>query len=183
MGFLEANRSLVFVLFSTAIISSQVAAGPDDTTKHFTDQSVSMLDWGIFQITQRLNGENGMPVGYAEYSYDDDRIYLKSYETNDADFDATVLQFTCKEWIDSVRHSAMINLETGEPSVYDYTFFAHLFRHNGYVVGEPKAEVERLKLLDKKFHISFSIRKSDYTERLRCTAPLVGTGFATESFE
>jgi hypothetical protein len=171
-------------VIASGLSSTQVLSGPDDTTKQLMNDSVSLLDWGILQITYfRLNGENGNPVGYASYDYDDDRIYIRSYTTNDAEIDSEKVKAICGNWIDAVRVSAWVSPTEGKPLVKDYSYFASLFRHDGFVRGELADETKRLQELDKKFHIEYFIRKSDYSERYRCTAPLLSIGFATQSFE
>lgn len=183
MGFRICGLGVALSFLAMPFGTTQVAAGPDDTTKYLMAETVSMLDWGIMQITNfRLNDGNS-PAGYAEYSFEDDRIYIRSFATSDEALDATGFQSICKQWMDAVRISAFVLPTTGLPMTEEYSYFASLFRHNGFLRGEGEDQTERLKALDKKFHLVYSIRKTDYTERYRCNAPLLGTGFASESFE
>ena len=44
-------------------------AGPDETTIKLMNQSVSLLDWGVYLISEELEEEDG-PGGFAFYNFE-----------------------------------------------------------------------------------------------------------------
>ena len=180
---LKFGRLVTAILSATAMFASASFSGPDDVTKYFQNERVSLLDWGTLRISHfLLTGENGNPKGYARYDFDDDRVYVWGTTTNDLDLDASGFQEICKKWIDGVRLAALVHPNTGEP-FFKNSEFAEMYSHDGYLTGTREDYDMRLAALDKKFHLIFNIMSQNYDPQFRCTAPLLGTGFASENLK
>lgn len=149
------------------------------------NDSVSLLDWGLFKMTLMLNEvekKEGNEV-FVDYLYDEDRIKVTGYRINDETLDSNAVHQVCDSWIKSIRIKAGLPPGRTKPFGQDYSKFAEMFSHTGYVNFGLEMTDKRLVELDKKFILEFLIVDSNYTARFRCGAPLAGEGFTTENLE
>mgnify|MGYP000659739057 CR=1 FL=1 len=164
-------KRIIQTAAAIAMFACPAVAGPDDTTKALMAERVSMLDWGIYRITQHLTdtlndtlGDNiQRHNGYAYYDFDRDVIIIYGYAVlaqqveNTLDDIEEYSRTICKTIVGEIRSSAGIEPSTGKHVMGDdmTSLYAGYFTHYGYS-NEQTRKVD-LNVLDKKIEIQFLV--------------------------
>ena len=177
-----SGRILASAMIACFLIAGPAKSGPDEVTRFFMNDRVSMLDWGIFQLANGLDGQGDRPSGWVSYNYDDNTIEIIDGKNFDDSFGQSELNAACRDWFRKVRSQALVNPNTGKPFL-EASQYTDYFTHSGYINGTQEDHDLRLAELDKRFRLIFYARGSDYTVRLKCTGALLASGFASEVME
>jgi hypothetical protein len=178
------KAKFTLIAAALAVLPSASASGPDATTNHFMKEPVSLLDFGIYKISNLLHGRDGQPNGWASYDFDSNTINIEfnSFEASGNDKLEDHLA-RCDEWIEGIRSVGLVSSTTGKPIGMPVSMFAQQFSHVGYILGDSEENQERLIELDKKFRLRMTIFDRSFKGVLECTAKLLGKGFASRELK
>jgi hypothetical protein len=158
------------------ILTHSIAnAEPDVVTKYLMDEPVSMMDFGIFRLDQRVRevmASDHNAIGAARYEWDKNKIILTGFSSDKGIKTIQDAQNKCKEMVNSLRFVLGVNADTGKSIFGTSSMIDQYFSHKGYkTAAEPKGFSENLvKLVDIQ-----GIATTQDGEKLECHGPLMGT--------
>lgn len=56
-----------------------VMAGPDEVTQPFISDTVSMIDFGVFRLQNRIDSFIGLPLTYASYDWERNLVIISGW--------------------------------------------------------------------------------------------------------
>lgn len=173
------------LLISVMVASAHpTPAAPDRFSNLLMDSSLSMMDWGIFRLEQRLSNNTSIkaPTG-VHYNWDDDEIIIRAF-SYDPDEEEAEAKGKCAEWFKEVRLDAGVSEETGMLRFGSYSVFAGLFGNMSF--ERPRGDLtepELLSEIDKKIKLEHTRGvASDEASMglLTCRGDLIDNGLSTE---
>jgi hypothetical protein len=179
-------RSLIVTAFIVFFINVSMAeAEPNPNIKYLMNDSVSMLDWGLYRIEKDVEATLEDPAGYGlntdtiidsspVYDWDKNRIIVGVHVSKAISLEQA--KSWCRKIVRMVRTTLNVSPDTGEPfpSLDQnggalYSFFSHA----GYTKkSEPKG---LSKELDNITWINIKVEVAGMKEPLNCEAALLGT--------
>lgn len=162
-SFLGWKKSQIFagVLIAGA---STGHAGPDATTNYLMNTPATLMDFGLYKLSLRIQAINGN--GYAAYDWDNDEIKIVLYRSLEP---KTKSKLACVKAIEDTRLAAGV---FAGKSVEEFSSFARMFGHDGFIKGDFDAHEKRMQDLDKKFQILCITPQATYE------AAVVGSGYS-----
>lgn len=175
------NNTLAVAIVGLMLTSVATQADPSGTVNKFMDTPASLFSIGMMRVDEEVSksvrdmkantGERY--YGSASFDWDKNQIILdvKRYaiKGDQPDFDAE-----CKEVVENVRMGGMVM--DGKPIRGEASYYSALFLPVGYSIGAITED--DAKNLDQLSVIHFSIFSPKYP--MKCSAPLIGTGYSIE---
>lgn len=153
-----------FVSASIILTAPTAFAGPDATTNYLMNTPATLLDFGLYKLTLRVQQVNGS--GYATFDWDSNELLIVLYKSLESEVQA---KEACLKSISDTRLAA--NVLEGK-TLDEFSSFAYMFGHAGFIKGSAEAHKERMRDLDKKFQILCITPQATYR------AALVGSGYS-----
>ncbi|MFG6594502.1 hypothetical protein ACGYK4_08145 [Sulfitobacter sp. 1A13368] len=153
-----------FVSASIVLAAPTAFAGPDATTNYLMNTPATLLDFGLYKLSLRIQAVNGN--GYAAYDWDNDEIKIVLFRSLEP---KTKSKVACVKAIADTRQAAGV---VDGKSLEEFSSFARMFGHNGFIAGDLDAHNKRMQDLDKKFQILCITPQATYE------AAVVGSGYS-----
>lgn len=148
-------------------------AGPDASAQYLTNTPVTMMDLGILRLNLALRSQSG---GFSSYDWDTNRIQIEAPFDIEYGSYLTIEQAeaACATWITKVRTQFGVDAEKGTPLLFEITFAAKLFEHEGYEnANVPKTLYQDI---DRMFVLQCAAGIPE--KRLKVSSPLLGKGYS-----
>jgi hypothetical protein len=160
-------------------------AGPDEITQPLMNDTVSMLDFGIFRLQNKIDVLEDLPLTYVGFDWERNLIVISGW-INEGQRPASDFHSTCVDWFARVRMQAGVDPASGKLyEILSYSHFADLFSHFGFErTLSNKKPNELLAALDGKFFLElhwFGSRGLPSTGvGATCSGPMIDSGFSTK---
>jgi hypothetical protein len=179
-------KSMILVVSVFLFVNVSMAeAEPTSNMHYLMNDSVSMLDWGLFQVNHDLEGyidiknEIKDAIGFitnVSYDWEENRIIIRLM------LEGASSKEQAKEWckilVNKTRRIFDINPDTGKPSMEKTSTLYTCFTHTEF---KRKLEPEGLsKELDNITVIKVQALIKDFKGVATCQAPLLGTSIMFE---
>lgn len=138
-------------------LAGPAPAEPDSAVQFLMSQRVSMLDWGVRELEDSLEGlslaHGAIPISTtARYDWEENRINITSYALFLNGIDPPTraqAKALAKETIERVRATLFVDPKTGK-WIGDRCMLSMYFSHSGYSEGEePEDLCKRLANITK----------------------------------
>ena len=169
------------ILFLPLFCSQTVLSEPTPTIKYLMNEPVSMLDWGIYNMAQRLRPlQEHKDVGdvSVDYVWKKNRILITAHYKYDARSKSEKeSKRRCEELVNSIKRHFRVDPKTGKGVLLDRrSSLGFLFGHAGYRgSNQPKNLYQEL---EKLVHIEVWNNwegTAGSSGNVVCTSPLMGT--------
>ena len=179
-----------YLVLLVALAHSQIVlAEPTPTIKYLMNETVTMLDWGLYKLNKDMSKEpllEGMkPQSHisVNYNWEHDKIRIVGTPPFHRFQSEKAAQDWCKEFVNNIRTFFGVDPSTGEVRATSPTYIYTYFVHQGFKKkNQPKnlgEDLDRLVEIVATALVSVEIEK---TMVIRCTAPLLGSEiFLSES--
>lgn len=168
---------------------------PGPTITYLMNEHLTMLDWGMFKLQQRLTelGDNlrspsskrdsepiinQPPLTIINYDWDSNRLKIQVLLFKEEFKTKQKAENWCTSVIHCIKGDLGIDPKTGKPSRFMISGTSNLLIYFTHIGFQGKLEPEGLGTeLDKITEISVSTRYLEGKEKrvLRCESPLLGT--------
>ncbi|TCL09149.1 hypothetical protein BXY66_1194 [Shimia isoporae] len=167
-------KPAIAVITAAALtLGAPANAGPDETTRHLMNEYVTLLDWGVYRLTNRLDKMDlGSFWATASYDWDTNQIEIELIQSSKGK-NLENHKAECRRAIGLVRNNAGYDPDGNLYQSMKHSIYAGLFSHTGFVNGGITEQHTRLADLDKKITIGTSTYFSGGV--LHCSAKLAGT--------
>jgi hypothetical protein len=183
---MNSKRIFIFAVLAFLFLVQQALAEPNSTIQKLMGQPVNLFSYGVDRLrdTMRDAAKNGefsggtnLKLGASAYvAIGDSQITINISGGLDPKVAPADFEKLCAIVIQNVRRKAQIDDETGKLNpVLPFSDFAREFFATRS--GIPK---EDLQELDAIMSIEVVLFRIEFADGIRCTAPLLGTGYAVE---
>lgn len=175
------NKRSITLLIVSLMLVNPAQSSPSKITNYLMDEPLSMLDWGIYQISKDLGpqlfDDAGINYGrsFASYDWDQDRLnvsYVGYIKYKDIDKGKGL----CKAIINNLRAFFGVDIKSGK--LTPFSNLGRYFTHAGFARNaQPdnvSAEISNVIQLESRIMTSKS-GEPPYSYVSLCEAPLLGT--------
>ncbi|MDM8522176.1 hypothetical protein QUF80_02295 [Desulfococcaceae bacterium HSG8] len=168
-------KKITVILFLLAMSELSIA-GPDQTTSYLMNESVSLLDFGLYRLEEYFDTiyQKDLYITRVNYDWDDNKIIIVVRNTDSGSFgSAREAKEWCRSIICEIKGKLGIDCSTGKPlTLKKNSPLQRFFSHKSY---KSKNEPEGLK---SEIEMMIKVTVSTYWGRngrfLRCEVPLLG---------
>lgn len=184
------KRTLRLLFLSSVLSVAQAAASPREAAQYLMREPVSMLTYGIYEISkdmEKQNKEIGFDNVFVSYDWGSDQIRISPWCFR-CGLEAT--EAACGEVISAIRRYA--HVEHGKPMVGKGSTLTTYFEQAGFNHGDqPKdlaAEIDKMFLIEVSItqNAAPGAKPEDRPEgnpilkQVSCSAPLLGEGYSVK---
>ena len=163
---------IIFTLFLT-FLASLSSAEPSSEVQTLMNRNLTIFDWGMFKLEQKLDSSDiNIPLSVS-YSWDENQvtIALWNFAINQDPKSMEQTKSDCKKVFGEI--DGLLFIEDGADRVEGYCSFCQQFSHNGWTSDALSEAREKVK---NRLYYSYSDGSN------RCTRKAYGTSIAVSSF-
>ena len=171
-------RLLLLVSLLIIIPSPRVIADPGASLRMLKSTPISLLDWGLAKLNQRLDGLNVTGVGkiriVATFDTKQSRIWINGRSFRSAG-DSGEARNWCQQTIVAIRHALGVNPDTGKPATDSSTTLGNYFSDGVETHQLPATlhhDLEEMTLLQAAYEVT------NGGKMVTCQANLLGSDIA-----